>query len=175
MARRHALLCLFLAVSPSDAATLTGRVVGVADGDTVTVLEGPATRHTIRVAGIDAPEHGQPYSTCSKENLSRLVLDQDVRVEWHAMDGSGGVVGTVWVVSPDSPCRGRRECLKTLDVGLAQLTVGLAWHYTQYAHEQGPQQRGQYEFAEVESRAKKVGLWRDRNPVPPWEWRHSER
>jgi endonuclease YncB( thermonuclease family) len=175
MARRHALLCLFLAVSPSDAATLTGRVVGVTDGDTVTVLERARTRHTVRLAAIDAPEKGQPYVARAKENLSLLLYDQEVRVDWHARDSYGRLIGTVWVVPPDSPCRGRRDCPKTLDAGLAQLTVGLAWHYTQYAHEQDPQQRGQYEFAELEARAKRAGLWRDREPVPPWEWRRSEK
>ncbi len=72
------------------------------------------------------------------------------------------------------PCRGRSDCPKTLDAGLAQLTVGLAWHYRQYAHEQDPQQRGQYEFAEIEARAKRAGLWRDPRAVPPWDWRHPK-
>jgi endonuclease YncB( thermonuclease family) len=103
------------------------------------------------------------------------VLDQEVRVDWHERDSYGRLVGTVWVVSPDSPCHGRRDCPKTLNVGLAQLTVGLAWHCTKYDHEQDPQQRGQYEFAEREARAKRAGLWRDPNPVPPWEWRRSEK
>jgi endonuclease YncB( thermonuclease family) len=59
----------------------------------------------------------------------------------------------------------------TLDVGHAQITVGLAWWYRKYAGEQSPQDRGAYEFSEQEARAKRVGLWSDPDPVPPWEWR----
>jgi endonuclease YncB( thermonuclease family) len=52
-----------------------------------------------------------------------------------------------------------------------QLTVGMAWHFKRYAQEQSPERRGQYEFAEEDARARKVGLWSDPDPVPPWEWR----
>jgi len=153
------------------AESLLGRVVGVTDGDTVTVLDAAKAQHKVRLAGIDAPEKGQPFGERSKENLSRLVFGRDVRVDWHKRDRYGRLVGTVWVVSPDMPCIGKPDCPKNLDAGLAQLTVGLAWHYRKYAHEQEPQQRGQYAFAEEEARVKRAGLWRDPNPVPPWEWR----
>ena len=63
----------------------------------------------------------------------------------------------------------------TLDAGMYQLTVGMAWWYRQYAKEQTPKQRGQYEFAEVEAKAKGVGLWREPEPVAPWEWRRQKR
>ena len=164
---------LLLACSPAVADTLMGRVVGVTDGDTVTVLDAANAQHKVRLAGIDAPEKGQPFGERSKENLSRLVFGRDVRVDWHKRDRYGRVVGTVWVASPDAPCRQRSDCAKTLDAGMAQLTVGLAWHYKKYASEQEPQQRGEYAFAEEEARARRVGLWTDANPVPPWEWRHS--
>ena len=157
------------------AESLLGRVVGVTDGDTVTVLDAAKAQHKVRLAGIDAPEKGQPFGERSKENLSRLVFGRDVRVDWRKTDRYGRLVGTVWVVSPDMPCRDKPDCPKTLDAGLAQLTVGLAWHYKKYAHEQEPQQRGQYAFAEEEARAKRVGLWKDPNPVPPWEWRSAKR
>ena len=64
---------------------------------------------------------------------------------------------------------------KTLDAGLAQITVGLAWHYKQYAKEQAPEDRERYAFAEDEAKAKHAGLWQDKNPIPPWEWRHQKR
>jgi endonuclease YncB( thermonuclease family) len=73
------------------------------------------------------------------------------------------------------PCAGKPDCPKTLDAGMAQLTQGLAWHDEKYAGEQDPQQRGQYEFAEEEARARRVGLWRDTDPVPPWERRLERR
>jgi endonuclease YncB( thermonuclease family) len=81
--------------------------------------------------------------------------------------GVGRLVGTVWVVSPDMPCRDSPDCPKTLDAGLAQLTVGLAWHYKKYGREQDPQQRGEHVFAEEEARGIKVGLWSDMSLVPP--------
>jgi endonuclease YncB( thermonuclease family) len=96
-----------------------------------------------------------------------------VRVDWHKKDRYGRLVGTVWVVSPDMPCIGKPDCPKNLDAGLAQLTVGLAWHYKKYAGEQEPQQRGQYEFAEDEAKARRVGLWGGGSPVPAWEWRRG--
>ena len=155
------------------AESLLGRVVGVTDGDTVTVLDAAKAQHKVRLAGIDAPEKGQPFGERSKENLSRLVFGRDVRVDWHKKDRYGRLVGTVWVASPHAPCHQRSDCAKTLDAGMAQLTVGLAWHYKKYASEQDPQQRGQYAFAEEEAKARRVGLWAYANPVPPWEWRHS--
>lgn len=64
------------------------------------------------------------------------------------------------------------RCPKTLDAGMALLTLGLAWHYKQYAKEQPAEERAQYSFAEEEARNKRIGLWRDADPVSPREWRH---
>jgi len=164
---------LVVAAAPAADAqdALTGRVVGVADGDTVTVLDARRTQHRIRVAGIDAPERGQPGGQRSKESLSMLVYDQPVRVESNKRDRFGRIVGKVWVAPPDSPCRGRPDCPTTLDAGLSQITMGRAWWFRKYADEQSPEDRSRYEFAEAEARAKKAGLWRDGTAVPPWEWR----
>jgi endonuclease YncB( thermonuclease family) len=152
-----------------------GRVVGIADGDTITVLDTSKVQHRVRLAGIDAPERGQPGGQRSKESLSALVYDQAVRVESNKRDRFGRVVGKVWVAPPDSPCRGKPDCPMTLDAGLAQVTVGRAWWYGKYATEQSPEDRGRYEFAEQEARAREAGLWRDGTPVPPWEWRAGQR
>jgi endonuclease YncB( thermonuclease family) len=172
---RAVVACVLLILgSVARAEALLGRVVGVSDGDTVTVLDAAKAQHKVRLAGIDAPEKGQPFGERSKENLSRLVFGRDVRVDWRKTDRYGRLVGTVWVASPDAPCRRNADCANTLDAGMAQLTVGLAWHYKKYAHEQEPEQRGQYAFAEEEARAKRVGLWKDANPVPPWEWRKTD-
>jgi endonuclease YncB( thermonuclease family) len=171
---RAVVACVLLILGGvARAESLLGRVVGVTDGDTVTVLDAAKGQHKIRLAGIDAPEKRQPFGERAKENLSRLVFGRDVRVDWRKTDRYGRLVGTVWVVSPDMPCVGKPDCPTNLDAGLAQLTVGLAWHYRKYAHEQDLQQRGQYAFAEEEARAKRAGLWRERNPVPPWEWRQK--
>jgi endonuclease YncB( thermonuclease family) len=157
---------LFLVTSTTQATTLMGRVVGVADGDSITVLDGNLEQHKIRLHGIDAPERAQPFGQRSKENLSRLVFDKDVRVEWNKRDRYGRIIGKVWVQPIDCP-----TCPMTLDAGHAQITVGLAWWYRKYASEQSPEDRGAYEFSEQEARAKRVGLWSHPDPVPPWEWR----
>lgn len=162
---RHLLFLLLLLAVQTHAATLTGTVVSVADGDTITILDANQ-QHKIRLAAIDAPEKAQPFGQRSKENLSRLVFSKDVRVEWEKRDKYKRIVGKVWVQPADCP-----TCAKTLDVGLAQLTVGLAWWYRKYAKEQSPEDAGRYEFAEQEAKAKRAGLWADGNPVPPWDWR----
>lgn len=141
------------------AETLTGRVVGIADGDTVTVLDASNRQHRIRLAGIDAPEKRQPYGMRAKENLSRLVFDKPVTVTWHKLDRYGRIVGKVEA--------GR------VDAGLEQLRAGLAWHYKKYANDQPDDERLTYASAEEEAKASLKGLWADMEPVPPWDWRRK--
>jgi endonuclease YncB( thermonuclease family) len=157
-----------LLVSIAHAETLHGRVVSVADGDTVTVLDASNRQHKIRLGGIDAPEKEQAFGQRSKQNLSRLVFGKDVRIEWDKRDKYKRIVGKVWVQPESCP-----SCPMTLDAGHAQITVGLAWWYRKYASEQSPQDRGAYEFSEQEAKAKHVGLWQDADPTPPWEWRRK--
>ena len=126
-------LLLALASRAVDAATLDGRVVGVSDGDTVTVLDADRQQHKIRLGGIDAPEKAQPFGQRSKENLSRMVFGNDVRVQWDKRDRYGRIVGKIWVRPVSCP-----TCPMTLDAGHAQITVGLAWWYRKYAKEQSP-------------------------------------
>jgi endonuclease YncB( thermonuclease family) len=86
-------LALILALGPVGAEVLTGRVVGVSDGDTITVLDAAKVQHKIRVAGIDAPEKKQAFGQVSKENLSRLVFDKEVDIEWTKLDRYKRIVG----------------------------------------------------------------------------------
>jgi endonuclease YncB( thermonuclease family) len=117
-------------------------------------------QHRIRLQGIDAPERKQPYGKASGRSLSTLVAGKQVRVEYDKRDRYGRIIGVVWLRSPDTRCNAE-PCPMTLDAGMYQLTVGMAWWYRHYAKEQTPEQRGQYEFAEFEAKAKyKVGLWR---------------
>ena len=160
------LLVLLLIAPAVQAETFIARVVGVADGDSITVLDANLEQHKVRLQGIDAPEQAQPFGQRSKQNLSRLVFDKDVRVEWSKRDRYGRKIGKVWVQPVDC-----RTCAMTLDAGHQQITVGLAWWYRKYAGEQSPEDRGAYEFSEQEARAKGVGLWSHPDPVPPWEWR----
>jgi endonuclease YncB( thermonuclease family) len=163
------ILLLTLVAFAADAATLAGRVVGVADGDSLTVLDANQVRHKVRLATIDAPEKGQAFSNRSKQHLSELVYQKEVVVQWRQRDRYGRIVGKVMVQPPDCP-----SCPKTLDVGQAQLSVGLAWWYRRHANEQSPEDRGRYESEEMEARARRVGLWRDPAPVPPWEFRRAK-
>ena len=140
-----ALLGLAVAVGPVRAEELRGRVVGLADGDTATVIGTDKAQHRVRIAGIDAPEPGQPGAQRSKESLAALVHDQPVRVEWSKRAGFDGIVGKIWVASPDSPCRGKPDCPMTVDVGLVQITIGRAWWSRRHADEQSPEDRSSYE------------------------------
>ena len=152
------------------AETLTGTVVGVADGDTITVLDANRAQHKIRLGGIDAPEKAQPFGQRSKESLSAMVFGKEVDVQWNKRDRYQRIVGKVWVQPVSCP-----TCPKTLDAGLAHLTLGLAWWYRKYAKEQPPEDAGRYEFAEQEARAKHAGLWADGRPISPWDWRKEAR
>jgi endonuclease YncB( thermonuclease family) len=160
------LLLLSLAAQAKD---LEGEVVSIADGDTFTLLVDDV-QHRVRLSGIDTPESGQPYANAARNALSDLIFRKQVRVESRKTDRYGRIIGRVWVQPRDCS-----RCGITLDVSLALLTTGMAWWYRYYADEQPEEERGQYEFAEFEAKAKGAGLWRDENAVPPWEWRAANR
>lgn len=134
----------------------------------------PNTQHKIRLAGIDAPELKQAFGTRSKQNLSGLVFGKEVAVEWVKRDRYKRIVGKVLLDETGADCA-FRSCLKSLDAGLAQVRDGFAWNYKQYEREQTPEDRGRYTSAEHHAREKKVGLWADANPMPPWDWRHKKK
>ena len=162
---------LLVACASVSAATLSGTVVGVSDGDTITVLDANREQHKIRVAGIDAPETAQPFGHRSKVSLSMLVFGTDVDVQWSKRDRSQRLVGKGLVTDPTC----QKQCPKTLDAGLAQVTAGLAWWYRKYAKEQSAEDAQRYELAEQEARSHGVGLWSDGQPMPPWDWRKAAR
>jgi len=158
--------------SARGAGELTGRIVAIADGDTVTLLGEHNEQYKIRVAGIDAPEKKQAFGTRAKEKMSQLVYGKPVTVEWKKRDMYGRIIGKIFVASGE--CR-VSSCLKNIDVGLNQIENGLAWHYKQYEKEQSAADRVAYANAEVDARSKKIGLWSENNPIPPWEFRHKKR
>lgn len=94
---QHACLVVLSLWLTCNAATIDGRVVGVADGDTVTVLDADKVRHKIRLSGIDAPEKKQPFGQRSKQSLSDLVFGMAVTVESDKRDRYGREVGKVMV------------------------------------------------------------------------------
>jgi len=163
-----AILCLTIITSVAE--TIEGKVVRIIDGDTLVLLDANNIQHRVSLSGIDTPERGQPFGKRATENLARLTGNKPARLEWYKLDQLKRLIGKVWVHSPDTRCQSV-DCPKTLDVGMAQLTQGLAWHFKRYEHEQPEEERERYSFAEYEARSKRVGLWGDPDPVPPWEWR----
>lgn len=142
-------------------ADFTGRVVGVADGDTVTVLDAGNVQHKVRLTGIDAPEQNQPYGNRSKQSLSDMVFDKTVTVESNKRDRYGRELGKV--------------LMDGMDVNLEQIRRGMAWHYKAYQGDQLVDDRQTYSNAEKAAQAIKQGLWSEAAPVPPWQWRHGKR
>ncbi len=144
----------------THAEVITGRVVAVADGDTITVLDADKVQHKIRLSGIDAPEKKQAFGNRSKESLSDMVFERTVNVETEKRDRYGREIGKV--------------LFDGKDVNLVQVERGMAWFYRQYEREQPRNDRRLYEAAEQAARAGKRGLWNDADPVPPWEFRHKK-
>jgi endonuclease YncB( thermonuclease family) len=136
--------------------TLQGRVVGISDGDTITVLSGNAAVR-IRLWGIDCPEGSQPFGKAAKRRASDLCYGREVSVRTVDVDRYKRVVGEVLL--PD----GR-------SVNREMVRAGLAWWYYAYA-------KKDLELAALEREAKAArrGLWADPDPVPPWAWRKGVR
>ena len=166
---------LFLVATVANAGSIDGRVVAVTNGDTVTVLDAHKKQYRVRLADIEAPDKTQPYGDRSKQHLSDLVLDKPVSVEWQKYDRYGRIFGKVMVAARNACPAARPDCPKTLDVGLLQLVAGRAWQYGHSEGEQTPQDRAAYSFAERVARGKRLGLWADTAPVPPWQWRSEHR
>lgn len=159
--RTAALALAVVACVGAQASTIVGRVVGVADGDTVTVLDADRVQHKVRLSGIDAPERTQAFGTRSKQSLSDLVFSKTVTVEATKVDRYGRTIGKVLVDGRDS--------------NLIQVQRGFGWHYRAYAPEQSPSDRALYALAEREARAARRGLWADASPIAPWDFRKAGR
>ncbi len=159
--------------SPALADTLQGKVVKVADGDTVTIVDGSGKKHRIRLAGIDAPEKDQPYGDVSTQNLNKLVSDKTVTIDYEKRDRYKRIVGKVFVDPPGEVFCMALDCVKKIDAGLEQIKTGLAWHYKYYQMEQSEVDRRLYSESESEARIKQLGLWKDEDPMAPWEWRRK--
>ena len=149
-------LCLLL---PAFAqADIHGKVVGILDGDTITVLDRDQVQQRVRLSGIDAPEKRQPFGQRSKEGLSDCAFDKQAVIEGNKIDRYQRLIGKV-VVSGQ-------------DCNLNQVKLGLAWHYKKYQKEQPVQDRQAYATEEDTARLGKLGLWSNTNPTPPWDFRH---
>jgi endonuclease YncB( thermonuclease family) len=153
------------------AQSLSGSVVGINDGDTISVRTGAVSPGlvvksgetiSVRLEGIDAPEHGQSFGDASRQNLSELAYEKQVNLECQGPD------------------RYDRWACKVLlpngeDVCLDQIEAGMAWHYKQYQKLQSATDRAAYGAAEDQARHAKKGLWSEPNPVQPQDFRHRTR
>ena len=169
------ILVLMLLAPAAYAETLSGRVLSVETGDAISVEDGKKKMRKVRLSGIDAPEKGQSFARQSEQNLSRMVYGKPVTVYYRKYDRYGRIVGKVMVAAPGACPAVQVECPKTLDAGLAQITVGLAWYHKEHAQEQSPEDGERYGFAESDARARRAGLWADPKPMSPWEWRRVKR
>ncbi|MBI4291294.1 MAG: thermonuclease family protein [Betaproteobacteria bacterium] len=142
-------LLIALCVSPAWA-DFTGKVVAVADGDTITVLK-DREQVKVRLVEIDAPEKGQAFGNKSKQALSDLVYGKQVEVKERGKDQYKRTLGRIYRDGSD--------------VNAEMVRLGMAWVYDRYATD-----RTLYQI-QTEAKAERRGLWADPKPVAPWEWR----
>jgi endonuclease YncB( thermonuclease family) len=153
------LVCLPVCARAVD--FVEGEVVAIADGDTLTVLDRDKRQHRVRLLGIDAPERGQDFGERSRQSLADMVFRKQVHVIVPKLDRYGRKLGKV--------------TLGRTDVNLEQVRAGMAWYYRQYEADVFKEDRVAYDRAEREARAAKRGLWAAPRPLPPWEFRRTER
>ena len=152
---RYLLLYLLTSIS-LFASVITGRVIAVTDGDTITVLDDSKTQHKIRLWGIDAPESRQDYGQRAKQALSDMVYNKAVTVDVQDTDRYKREVGKVY--------QGDTY------VNLEMVKLGLAWWYQQYARN-----ATDLRDAEATARAEKIGLWSRPDVIAPWDFRRGKR
>ena len=150
-------LLIFSVCTASASKILQGKVVSVADGDTITVLDAEKTQHKIRLQGIDAPEKAQAFGAKSKQALYEMVHGKTVQVSFEKSDKYGRILGKV--------------LLDGQDICHQQIKAGLAWHYKNYQNQQPLADRDAYSASETAAKNEKLGLWSAPRPVAPWDFR----
>jgi endonuclease YncB( thermonuclease family) len=150
-------LALLLATAPAFAAEITGRVVGITDGDTLTLLSDKRRQIRIRLAEIDTPEARQPYGTRARQALAALTFGRRVTVVVLGTDRYGRKLG--------------RVIAGGTDVNATMVRLGAAWVYRAYSDDP------ELLRLEAEARAARRGLWAlpEAQRQPPWEWRRRRR
>jgi endonuclease YncB( thermonuclease family) len=151
---------LFALYQIAEAYQLAGKVVGIADGDTLTISDSSNAQRLVRLAGIDAPEHGQAFGAESEKHLTDLVLGENVNLDCSGEQSYGRLVCKVLLTNGE-------------DVDLDQVKAGMAWDYKQYLYSQTPGDRQAYAAAEDAARESRLGLWSDAHPVQPQDFRHG--
>jgi micrococcal nuclease len=133
----------------------TGKVVGIADGDTFTMLDNNNKQVRVRLYGIDAPEKNQDYGQVSKKFLSDLIFNEQVTIKEIESDQYGRTIAIVM--------------LDSIVVNEALLNAGLAWHYQQYDN------NPLWVLLELNAQSQRKGLWAAKDPVAPWSFRKNKR
>ena len=162
MVRRKAvfyILVAMLVATPSLSWAWSGEVVGITDGDTITVLHSKTLKDVkIRLYGIDCPEGGQAFSKRAKQFTSKMVYGKVVEVGAITVDHYGRTVSLVYV-------EGKGVCDELI-------RAGLAWVYYLYCN---LPICAEWKNLEAEAKEAKRGLWSEHNPIPPWEFRRQKR
>jgi len=148
------LIALLLLLVPYGAAaeTIQGKVIRIANGDTLTILDARKREHTVRLAEIDAPESKQAFGAQSRQSLSALCFKKTAQIEWREKDRNGRYIGQVI-------CAG-------VNANAEQVRRGFAWVSPRFTQPGSPL----YEI-EAYARFREIGLWADPRSMPPWEWR----
>ena len=151
------LIAFCLLLLPHAALAWPGLVIGISDGDTITVLRDGREQVKIRLYGIDCPEKRQAWGNRATQATKRLCVGKMVDVQKIDIDRYGRTVAIVTL--PDG--RMLQEML---------VVEGMAWVWPRYCKLPVCQ-----DWSEIEAKAResKTGLWRDAEPVPPWEWRRQ--
>jgi micrococcal nuclease len=139
----------------SEAKVITGKVIKVADGDTFTLLTADTQKVKVRLLDIDCPENGQPHGKGAKQLLSELIFGKEVYVKYDKKDRYGRVLGKVYVGD--------------VFVNMTLIESGYAWHFKKYSKNEN------FAKAEQTARIRKVGLWQDKFPIAPWDWRKGKK
>lgn len=155
---RSVILIAFLA-SAVQAETINGRIDRIVDGDSLILTDTTHHQWQIRLLGIDAPELTQAFGQNAKTALAAVAMSQsgsaDCRLESR----------------PNAP-----RCIVRVDgkdIGLEMVRAGMAWWDRQNSAQQATDERAAYEHAEFLAKIHRFGLWNDKNPTPPWEWRRG--
>ena len=146
---------MFLTVSVTIAqSVLTGKVIAIKDGDTVVVIDSLNTQTTLRLAEVDCPEKNQPFGTKAKQFTSDQVYLKIVKYTITDTDRYGRSIAMIYY---DDDKYLSAEIIRS----------GMGWHYKKYSKS--------IELAELEIIAKneKRGLWIDKNPISPSDWRNK--
>ncbi|MCL2101456.1 MAG: thermonuclease family protein [Fibromonadales bacterium] len=154
--RNLAFFLIAASLSFAAEAWVEGIALDVYDGDTFKLNQNGQIIK-IRVFGIDAPESNQPYGQESGKALRGLIDGRQVRIRIQNKDVYGRTVGEPWLGD-------------SLNISLWMIKNGNAWWYKRYS-----KKRVDFEEAEAEAKARKLGLWADNNPISPWDFRSAEK